>query len=83
MQASNDYVIVKRKAQRKSTKGGILIPETNAKPNYEFEVVSVGPKVTEVVVGDFIILNIMNAQATIIDDTELFFVRQDDVVAKV
>lgn len=82
MQAQRDYIIIKRKAAKKTTKGGLLLPEQNARPNFEFEVVSVGDWVRYINVGDTVSINVLNAHATIINDEELFFVKEEDVVAK-
>lgn len=54
MQARNDYVIAKRLDGEKATPSGLVLP--NPEKQYIAEVLSIGPRVESVKVGDRILI---------------------------
>lgn len=58
LEAINDRVLIKPKPKEEKTSGGIIIPDTVDQSNVFGTVVSVGPKCTEVKVGNEVIYEV-------------------------
>ena len=82
-------VLVKR-SQAKTTKGGIILPDTAKKKEERAEVVAVGTGKKDkngkvipmpVKVGDIILMDKYSGQEVQVNDEEFMIVRQDDIIA--
>jgi co-chaperonin GroES (HSP10) len=81
MRVQSDYVLVKRKPPSTLTKGGVMLPENSAKRSFEFIVVGVGPKVSiELKANDVVVIDVNQAKVTLLDDQELIYVKEQDIV---
>jgi len=92
LRALHDRVIVKRVAEKTKTASGIVIPESAAEKTDEGEVVGVGPGKLddkgqrvplEVKVGNHVLFGKYAGQAHKIDNEEVLFMREEDILAVV
>jgi len=90
---TEDRVLVKMKEAEKVTKSGIIIPDTHSADKPQIgEVVAVGPgkrmesgeRMTMTIkVGDTVLFSKYGPTEVKIDNEEIFFLREDDVIAVV
>jgi chaperonin GroES len=91
LQPLADRVLVKPMEKEEKTKSGIYIPDTAKEKPQEGEVIAVGPgKVADdgkripmdLKVGDRVIYAKYGGQEIKVDDVELIFLRESDILAK-
>ena len=85
----HDRMIVKRLAEEKQTKGGLIIPDTAKEKPQQGEIVAVGPGRFEkdkrvpmdVKVGDKVLYGKYSGTEVTIDGEQLLILRESDVLA--
>ena len=75
-----DKVVVQPEDPEKVTAGGIYIPETHEKKPTVGDVTSIGPKVTEVMVGDKVMFGRYSGTKFSLDDIEYVSMLEEDVL---
>lgn len=85
----NDRVIVKRLEEEKTTKGGIVIPDTAAEKPSRGKVLAIGPgkaldngdvRAIDLKVGDVVLFGKYAGTEVKLDGDELIVMREDDVM---
>jgi len=88
----HDRVLLKRLEQKKTVKGGIIIPDTAKEKPQEAEIIAVGKgRVSEdgnvipleVKEGDKVLIGKFSGTEVTIDDVEHVIVREEEILAKV
>ena len=88
----NDRLLVKRKSEEETTKGGIVIPDTAKEKPIEGEVLAVGngtvledgsTRPLEVAVGDRVLFGKYGGTEITLDGEELLILRESDVLGVV
>ncbi len=88
----NDRVIVKRAESEKTTKGGIIIPDTAKEKPIEAEVIAVGKGkildngerlAIDIKVGDKVLFSKYSGTEVKIEGEEHLILREDDILAVV
>ena len=83
-------VLVRRKEQEQTLKGGIILPDTAKKKQETAEVIAIGTGTTTtegkrlpipVNVGDIILMDKYAGQEVTVDDEEFVILRADDIIA--
>ena len=86
-----DRVVIKPTPKEEVSKGGIVIPDTAKEKPQEGKIIAVGPGklsedgnriAMEVKVGDKVIYSKYAGTEFKVDDEELIFVRESDILAK-
>ena len=77
MQPLRDNIIVKRVAHERKTDSGLILQSNAGEPD-RAEVISLGPKVDEVQIGDVVLLNWNKAKNV---SGDLWVISEDDIVA--
>jgi len=77
--ALNDRVVVKRVDDKEVTDGGLFIPDIAKKKEAEGTVLSVGSKITDIVVGDKVLFDNYHGIPMTIDDIECVMLREEHV----
>jgi co-chaperonin GroES (HSP10) len=83
LQPLHDRVLVRIAVKPKMSAGGIHLPGTDERLYNEGEVIGVGPKVTEVAVGDVVIWEVFKGQAPGHFDEGRWMLKESEVLAKV
>ncbi|NLN50119.1 MAG: co-chaperone GroES [Acholeplasmataceae bacterium] len=77
----NDYVVLKFAEKETKTESGIILSSSDQdKPAFGI-VVSVGPKVEEIKIGDKVIYQTYSGTNTKIDDQEFLIIKQEHILA--
>ena len=87
----HDRVLVRRLEERKTAKGGIIIPDTAKEKPQEGEVMAVGAGKIEkgkrvlldVKVGDRILFGKYTGNDILVDDQEYLILREEEILAKI
>jgi chaperonin GroES len=88
----NDRLLVKRKSEEETTKGGLVIPDTAKEKPIEGEVLAVGngtvledgsTRPLEVAVGDRVLFGKYGGTEITLDGEELLILRESDVLGVV
>ena len=77
-----DNIVLKQSEAVETTTSGIILATTKEKPAI-YEVMSAGPDVKEVKVGDKVVVSNFKGNDIKLDGVEYKFVKQDDILAVV
>ena len=82
IQPVNDYILIEPEKAKEKTESGIYLSDSGEgeKPQ-QGKVVSVGPGVKNVNVGDIIVYSKYGPTVVKVDDDENFFIQDSDVIA--
>jgi len=75
----NDFVIIELWPNESKTKGGILLPESNKK-SQKATVRAVGPKVTDLKIGNIVLIQQFSGEQVFGDNDNWRAVREDSIV---
>lgn len=78
-----DYVVIEQEKAQTRTASGLYLPENAAEKPKIAKVLAVGPRVTDIKVGDRVVYGGYTNTAVKIESTEFILVKQDDVYAVV
>ena len=78
-----DNVLLKQNEAQETTVSGIILATTNKEKPAIYEVVSVGPAVTDVKAGDKVVVSKFVGTDITLDKVDYKFVKQDDILAVV
>ena len=84
-----DRVIIKRKEEKKTSSGGIVLPDSATEKPIRGEVVAVGPgkildngekRSVDLKTGDTVLFGKYSGTEVKLDDDELLVMREDDII---
>ena len=76
-----DRLVIEAKKQKDTTEGGIIIPDKAKERPHKAVVISIGPEVEDIVVGEKIIFSKYAGTVVKLDKKAFLIIREEDVIA--
>tara|TARA_B100002003_G_C13783088_1_gene387677 strand:- start:325 stop:591 length:267 start_codon:yes stop_codon:yes gene_type:complete len=81
LKPKKDRLVIEAKKQKDITEGGIIIPDKAKERPHKAVVISIGPEVEDIVVGEKIIFSKYAGTVVKLDKKAFLIIREEDVIA--